>query len=166
MIATLPLVARQADALPSGVSALPPPPPGPPVYFRTPGGVVYEVLNEGSGPSPQPGDTVQYEYTLRRGNGYFIYSTQDCGLGCGDGSPAFATLGTTPLVVGLEELLLRLRPGERVRALVPPALGYTREGLEPQPPDWGQRRQLLASRQQFLPLLFEVTLVKTRRLRP
>jgi len=140
------LFARGADALPGSANALPPPPLGPSSFQRTSSGAVYEVLAQGSGSPAQLGDTVQFEYTLRRGNGYFIYSTSDCGIGCGDGSPVFATLGQTPLIEGLAEVLVGMRAGESRRALIPPALGYVREGLEPQPPEYGQRRQLLASR--------------------
>ena len=103
--------------------------PGPGAeYVRTPSGVVYEVLASGTGAAAAVGDLVQFDYTLRRGNGYFIYSTADCGIGCGDGSPFFATLGKTALITGLEELLTGMRPGERRRALIPPALGYVRCG--------------------------------------
>jgi FKBP-type peptidyl-prolyl cis-trans isomerase len=103
--------------------------PGPGAdYVRTPTGVVYEVLASGAGAVAAAGDLVEFDYTLRRGNGYFIYSTADCGIGCGDGSPFYATIGKTALITGLEELLTGMRPGERRRALIPPALGYTRCG--------------------------------------
>ena len=96
--------------------------------MRTPTGLVYEVLASGTGAAAAPGDLGQFDYTLRRGNGYFIYSTADCGIGCGDGNPFYTTLGKTALITGLEELLTGMRPGERRRALIPPALGYVRCG--------------------------------------
>ena len=135
------------------------------MYSRTPGGVVYEVLQAGTpgGAVARLGDTVQFDYTLRRQNGYFIYSSSDCGIGCGDGTPFFATLGTTSLISGLVELIAGMKVGERRRALIPPALGYTlSKGLEPQPPDWGQRRQIIAHSAE--PLIFELRLVKCRKL--
>ncbi len=79
-----------------------------------------------SGTPAATGDVVSYDYTLRRANGYFIYATIDCGIGCGDGTPETATLGKTPLIAGLEELLTGMKPGEKRRALVPPSLGYVR----------------------------------------
>lgn len=101
--------------------------PGPDAtYIRTPGGVVYELISGGTGDAAASGDVVQFQYTLRRANGYFIYATIECGVGCGDGTPETATLGKTPLIAGLEELLTGMRPGEKRRALIPPALGYTR----------------------------------------
>ena len=90
------------------------------------------------------------------------------------------------LVAGLDELLTGMRPGEKRRALIPPALGYVRrvaaravraccqqasadnahsllrrDGLMPQPPDFGQRRQVSVHSKE--PLVFEVRLVKIRK---
>ena len=86
---------------------------------------------------------VDVQYVLRRSNGYFIYSTADCGVGCGTGEPARLKLGPDgPLIPGLDDVLTGMRPGGKRRALVPPALGYDgRPGGEPQPPEYGQRRQ-------------------------
>jgi FKBP-type peptidyl-prolyl cis-trans isomerase 2 len=70
---------------------------------------------------------VQYDYTLRRANGYFVYATVARGVGCGDGTPEVSRLGPgNKLIAGLDELLTGMRPGEKRRALVPPALGYVR----------------------------------------
>ena len=99
---------------------------------------------------------------MRRANGYFIYATVACGIGCGDGTPELATLGpSTKLIAGLDELLTGMRPGEKRRALVPPRLGYVSDGLAPQPPDFGQRRQVTVHARE--PLVFEVRLVKVRK---
>ena len=143
-----------------------------------------------SGEQAKAGDNIQFDYTLRRANGYFIYATVACGIGCGDGTPEVAQLGKTALIVGLEELLTGMRPGEKRRALIPPALGYARcveskgrhqpassqgtdsglatlvtvarrDGLLPQPPDFGQRRQVSVHSKE--PLVFEVRLVKIRK---
>jgi FKBP-type peptidyl-prolyl cis-trans isomerase 2 len=82
-----------------------------------------------SGEPAAAGDSVQYDYTLRRANGYFVYATVACGVGCGDGTPEVSRLGGqsgSKLIAGLDELLTGMRPGEKRRALVPPALGYVR----------------------------------------
>jgi hypothetical protein len=79
-----------------------------------------------SGEPAKAGDSVQYDYTLRRANGYFIFATVACGIGCGDGTPEVAALGSGKLIAGLDELLTGMRPGEKRRALIPPALGYVR----------------------------------------
>ena len=114
----------------------------------------------------KPGDVVQFEWTLRRRNGYFIFSTQDCGIGCGDGSPSFAVLGETNagqpggLILGLDDLLTGMRPGGKRRALIPASLGYTAAGAMPQPLEFGQQRQILTHNSEGL--IFEVRLVKAR----
>jgi FKBP-type peptidyl-prolyl cis-trans isomerase len=130
-------------------------------YERTASGVVYELISAGSGDEAARGDVVQFHYTLRRANGYFIFATIECGVGCGDGTPEVATLGKTPLIAGLEELMTGMRPGEKRRALIPPALGYVTSGLLPQPPDFGQRRQVIVHASE--PLVFEVRLVKVKK---
>lgn len=47
-----------------------------------------------------------------------------------------------------------MAPGGRVRALVPPELGYTSSALQPQPPTFATKRQLANHARE--PLLFEV----------
>ena len=98
---------RPADTWPAAGDSTPPPVPS-------------------SGEQAKAGDNIQYDYTLRRANGYFIFATVACGIGCGDGTPEVAQLGKTALIAGLEELLTGMRPGEKRRALIPPALGYVR----------------------------------------
>jgi len=46
-----------------------------PKFFKTASGVPVQQLNEGAGKAAQRGDRVLMDYVLRRGNGYFIYST-------------------------------------------------------------------------------------------
>ena len=63
------------------------------------------------------------------------------------------------MVRGLEEALLGARPGAKLRALVPPELGYQAapESL-PQMPTFATQRQLANHRGE--PLLFEVQLLR------
>jgi hypothetical protein len=57
----------------------PPPPqqvpedPDAPKFFKTPGGVKVQELARGAGAPAGPGDTVLFDYTLRRADGYFVY---------------------------------------------------------------------------------------------
>ena len=53
-----------------------------------------------------------------------------------------------------------MQPGEKRRALIPPAVGYVTKGMEPQPPEFGQRRQVETHAGE--PLVFEVKLIKVR----
>lgn len=134
-------------------------------YVKTPSGLVYESVNEGVGEAAKPGEIAVFEYVMRRANGYFIYGTIDCGIGCGDGTPAEYLLGSSgKLIPGLDELLTGMKPGEKKRALIKPELGYASDpkGLEPQPPEYGQRRQIERIAASNEPMIFEVKLVKTR----
>ena len=108
-----------------------------------------------------PGDVAVFHWILRRANGYFIYGSVDCGIGCGNGDPSEYVLGPDGrLIPGLDELLTGMRPGEKRRALVPPELGYVSKGMEPQPPEFGQKRQVEVHARE--PLVFEVKLIKVR----
>ena len=131
-------------------------------YKRTPNGVVYEQINDGVGEPAKSGDIAVFQWVLRRANGYFIYASVDCGIGCGTGDPDEFLLGPRgTLIAGLDELLTGMRPGEKRRALIPPELGYVKKGaLQPQPPEFGQKRQVETHASE--PLVFEVKLVKTR----
>jgi len=134
---------------------------GPANYIKSPLGVVYEKINDGIGVPSKSGDVAVFQWILRRENGYFIYGTIDCGIGCGNGDPSEYTLGPSgKLIAGLDELLTGMKPGEKRRALIPPKAGYVSKGLEPQPPDFGQKRQVEVHAGE--PLVFEVKLVKVR----
>ena len=104
---------------------------------------------------------------MRRANGYFIYGTIDCGIGCGNGDPRGGGFGPCGRrIPGLDELLTGMRPGGKRKALIKPELAY-RDGpttLLPQPPEYGQRRQIqrVSSSQARRALIFEVRLIKTR----
>jgi hypothetical protein len=130
-------------------------------YKRSPLGVVYEQINDGSGEPAKSGDIAVFHWILRRANGYFIYGSVDCGIGCGNGDPDEFLLGPKgDLIVGLDEMLTGMRPGEKRRALIPPALGYVKKGAAPQPPEFGQKRQVETHANE--PLVFEVKMIKTR----
>ncbi|GBF99063.1 hypothetical protein Rsub_11834 [Raphidocelis subcapitata] len=135
--------------------------PSAPRFFRTASGVKVQELARGAGPSAAEGDTVLFDYTLRRADGYFVYATvegasfqpRDVPVG-----PVSFRLGGGQLVPGLEETLIGMQPGGRRRALVPPEQGYTSSALGPQPPTFATRRQLANHSRE--PLLFEVELLR------
>jgi FKBP-type peptidyl-prolyl cis-trans isomerase len=153
--------ARAADAGDWSSPGLGVIPDRPANYVKSPLGVTYEQINEGVGDFARPGDVAVFHWILRRANGYFIYGSVDCGIGCGNGDPSEYVLGPDGrLIPGLDELLTGMRPGEKRRALVPPELGYVSKGLEPQPPEFGQKRQVEVHARE--PLVFEVKLIKVR----
>jgi len=128
-------------------------------------GVKYQIVRDGDGEPAKVGDYVTFDYVLRRSNGYFVYSTT------GSGSsqlqpvkfaqnfqeePVTFQLGSGQLIKGLEEVLVGCQVGERIRALVPPEVGYVNPALEPLPPSFGPRRELSSHSNQ--PLFFEIEL--------
>jgi FKBP-type peptidyl-prolyl cis-trans isomerase len=74
--------------------------------------------------------------------------------------PVSFKLGSGQLIPGLEDALIGMQQGGKRRVLVPPELGYTMEGLEPQPPTFATKRQLENHKRE--PLLFEIELLKVR----
>ena len=121
--------------------------------------MVYEQINDGVGEPAKPGDVAVFHWILRRANGYFI--TADRSGSSAERDPDEFVLGPKgTLIAGLDELLTGMRPGEKRRALVPPKLGYVAKGAAPQPPEFGQRRQVETHASE--PLVFEVKLIKTR----
>jgi len=53
------------------------PSPAQPEYYQTATGVKVQTLASGSGPVAAAGETVLFDYVLRRSNGYFISSTRE-----------------------------------------------------------------------------------------
>ena len=90
-----------------------------PAMIATDSGLWYQVLREGEGASPVPGQTVVVHYrgTLPDGAEF------DSSYG---GDPAeFAVDG---VIAGFSEALQLMRPGGHVRAYVPSRLGYGEQG--------------------------------------
>lgn len=139
-------------------------------YSRTPSGVPYEDLAPGGGPPAEAGDDVVIDYVLRRSNGYFIYGTVE-GVSFQPldvpTEPFRVRVGDPDVIPGLSDALVGVRAGGKRRALIPPALGYAgapggdakaASRLQPQPPTFATRRQLLNHTKE--PLLFEIQVVK------
>ena len=125
----------------------------------------YELLASGSGDERvEINDVVEVDYVMRRANGYFIYSNADCGIGCGNGDPERWAIADG-FVDTIPEMLVGMKKGEVRKFLVKPEFGYASapKTLKPQPPEYGQRRQIEAHCTE--PLLFEVRVVKIRKSR-
>lgn len=71
--------------------------------------------------------------------------------------PASANMCARPRLQHTQ-VLIGMSPGSRVRALIPPELGYTSSVLQPQPPTFATKRQLANHSRE--PLLFEVELLR------
>ncbi|CAI5463874.1 unnamed protein product [Closterium sp. Yama58-4] len=127
-------------------------------YYKTPSGATVEEVYEGQGEAATAGDAVTVHYVCRRSNGYFVASTIDP-VG-GDADPIDLLLGQGQVIQGLEEAVQGMRAGGKRRVLVPPALGYIRPDMQPQPKDYFRQRALAAHVKE--PLIFEVQLVKVK----
>lgn len=88
-----------------------------------PSGLQYEVLAEGSGPTPTLDDTVSTHYRGTRLDGSEFDGT--------DPQEEPATFPIRGVVPGWQEALPRMKVGSRWKLYVPPALGYGEEGSPP-----------------------------------
>jgi FKBP-type peptidyl-prolyl cis-trans isomerase len=86
-----------------------------------PSGVQYEVLTPGSGKQPHAGDTVVVSYVGSLTNGTVFDSTRE------DDKPARLALDTIA-VPGLREALLLMSEGAKWRVVIPPPMGFGRNG--------------------------------------
>lgn len=121
------------------VSISPPPPtptPAPPPatvsedeYMVTDSGLKIAVLEEGSGDSPQAGDTVSVHYRLWLEDGTQIDSSYD------RGQPFPFTMGTNSTIPGWEEGVALMKVGEKAQLVLPPELAYGEQGIGPIPPN-------------------------------
>jgi len=133
-----------------------------PKFFKSPRGVPYQQLSEGTGREAHRGNKVLVDFVLRRNNGYFIYGTvegvsfqpQDVPTGA-----ISLQLDETSTVAGLVEAMEGMKEGGKRRILVPPQYGYvTGYTQEPKMPTFATQRQLQNHSSE--PLLFELQLLR------
>lgn len=86
----------------------------------TPTGLQYEVLTEGNGPKPGPGDQVTVHYTGKLIDGTVFDSSVD------RGEPA--TFGVTQVIPGWVEALQLMSAGSKWRLFIPSQLAYGPQG--------------------------------------
>jgi FKBP-type peptidyl-prolyl cis-trans isomerase len=87
-----------------------------------PSGLKVDVLSEGNGPLPQPGQKVVVHYTGTLTDGKKFDSSRD------RGEPFSFTLGAGQVIKGWDEGLSRMKVGTRARLTIPPELGYGPRG--------------------------------------
>ncbi len=88
----------------------------------TPSGLKIDILKEGNGPLPQPGQKVTVHYTGTLVDGKKFDSSRD------RGQPFSFTLGAGQVIKGWDEGLSRMKVGTRAKLTIPPALGYGARG--------------------------------------
>ena len=82
---------------------------------KTGSGLVYEVVQQGTGAIAEPGQTVLIHEILTV-DGKRIFSSRD------KNSPVKFLLGGKQVIPGVDEAVTGMRVGERRKAIVPPAL--------------------------------------------
>ncbi len=88
----------------------------------TPSGLKYEVLQEGTGETPQSGQTVEVHYTGTLEDGTKFDSSRD------RGQPFQFNIGTGQVIKGWDEGLSTMKVGGRRKLIIPPELGYGSRG--------------------------------------
>lgn len=86
--------------------------------MTTPSGLKVEILQEGNGPLPKPGQTVSVHYVGTLQDGKKFDSSRD------RGTPITFALGKGQVIRGWDEGLALMKVGSRARLTIPPELGY------------------------------------------
>ena len=94
--------------------------------ITTASGLKYVELTEGTGPSPQTGQTLTVNYTGTLENGRKFDSSFD------HGQPLEFRIGTGSVIKGWDEGLMTMKVGGKRRLIIPANLGY---GLRGSPPN-------------------------------
>ena len=96
---------------------------------KTAGGVTYTDIVEGTGPTPQRGQTVSVKYTGTLLNGQEFDSSEKPG-----GKPFEFALGTGNAIQGWHEGIAGMKVGGKRHLIIPPKLGYGPTGMPPKIP--------------------------------
>ena len=94
-------------------------------------GLQYLDIKEGTGATPQPGQTVQVHY-----NGWlddFGDAGRKFDSSLDRGRPLSFAVGTGKVIKGWDEALLSMKVGGKRRVIIPPELGYGSKGIGPIP---------------------------------
>ncbi len=101
-----------------------------PNAITTPSGLMYEVVNEGTGAeTPTAGTTVQAHYTGKLLDGTKFDSSYD------RGQPISFGVGQGQVIKGWDEAFLGMKKGEKRVLIIPPGLAYGPAGRGPIPPN-------------------------------
>ncbi len=96
--------------------------------ITTASGLRYTDIVEGTGPTPQRGQTLSVHYTGMLESGMKFDSSYD------RGAPMSFQLGVSPMIKGWDEGVSTMKFGGKRRLVVPPSLGYGPVGRPPKIP--------------------------------
>ena len=91
---------------------------------ETGSGLKYIEIKQGSGDSPEPGETIVVHYTGWLENGTLFDGTAP-------GSPASFPIGVGRVIPGWDEGLATMQVGGKRRLIIPPGLAYGPDGQPP-----------------------------------
>lgn len=127
---------------------------------KLPSGVEYFDVKIGDGNVADVGKTVQFQWVLRRSNGYFVDASSNY-----DNEPFIYKVGNTKKVIaGLDEAIRGMKVGGVRRVNVPSSLAFREVGDDkpgPMPAGFGPRRQILTRINKEV-WYFEIQLVKVK----
>jgi len=89
---------------------------------HTDSGLMYIVLKEGTGPTPEKGATISAHYTGYLEDGTKFDSSRD------RGTPFETPIGVGRVIPGWDEAFLSMKVGEQRRLIIPPELAYGERG--------------------------------------
>ena len=88
---------------------------------------MYVIWKEnGTGDVAQPGNKINVHYTLSNLNGEEVESSYKYG------TPMQFTVGQGEMIPSIEEALMQMNPGSKVRLIVPSDLGFGEIEIDPQ----------------------------------
>lgn len=93
----------------------------------TPSGLQYEIIQEGTGATPQKGQRVTVHYTGWLDNKGELGKKFDSSVD--RGQPFMFVIGRGQVIRGWDEGVLTMRVGEKRRLIIPAALGYGPSGI-------------------------------------
>ena len=95
---------------------------------KTPTGIRYIILREGTGEMPKPGDKVSVLYVLKLLNGKQLDQTDD------PKNPFVFRIRRDMVIEGWDQVLQLMKVGEKRMVIIPPELAYGTRGQPPKIP--------------------------------
>ncbi|MEY3773335.1 MAG: hypothetical protein RLZZ129_115 [Verrucomicrobiota bacterium] len=96
-----------------------------PDAIKTTTGIRYVVIEAGAGETAKPGQMVSVLYVGRLVNGQTFDQKQD------PADPLTFRLGRSHVIHGWDQILQRMRPGDKWLVIIPPELAYGSRGQPP-----------------------------------
>ena len=90
--------------------------------ITTESGLVYEVLEPGEGPAPEPGDIVSIHFAATLEDGTEVGNSYE------GGQPGRIVLGKGSTLPGLDEGVALMHEGEKAKLVIPPELALGEQG--------------------------------------